>query len=105
MGGDGKSPYPSQAYAFNRKPGDKLEGWEIIYCLTMGSCFIAVVFGYGNTERESFRSWARREALAREKVVEEGGELEFGKFYSSKDGLTTETVDTMPVRGGGEEEE
>jgi hypothetical protein len=28
------------------------------------------------------QSWARREAIARMKIKEEGGEVEFGKYYS-----------------------
>ena len=89
---------------FSSKPGDPLEGWEGMYVLVMGLCTGALVFGYGNTERESFREWARREALAREKIVEEGGELEFGKFYSGKEGFSVESIDVMPVKGGAEDE-
>ena len=29
------------------------------------------------------KGWARQEALAREKVIEEGGEIEFGKYYGT----------------------
>ena len=85
------------------QPGAPLEGWEGIYLIVMGSCTLLLVFGYGNTQRESFREWARREALARERVIEDGGELEFGKFYSSKEGYAVESIDVMPVKGGDEE--
>ena len=87
------------------QPGQPLEGWEFIYALTMGLSAGAPIFGYGNTDRESFREWARREAVARERIVEEGGELEFGKFYSSKEGYAVESIDVMPVKGGSVEEE
>ena len=30
------------------------------------------------------QAWARREALARMKIREEGGEVEFGKYYSEQ---------------------
>merc|ERR1719235_2830607 len=103
-GEEGKSPYPSQAYAFGREPGAPLEGWEGMYVLVMGLCTGVLVFGYGNTERESFREWARREAFAREKIIEEGGEIEFGKFYSSKEGYSVESIDVMPVKRIGEDE-
>ena len=76
-----------------------------MYALTMGLSAGALIFGYGNTDRESFREWARREAVARERIVEEGGELEFGKFYSSKEGYVVESIDVMPVKGGSVEEE
>lgn len=32
------------------------------------------------------QTWAKREAIARMKVVEEGGEIEFGKYYGPGDG-------------------
>ena len=86
------------------QPGAPLEGWEGMYVLVMGLCTGVLVFGYGNTERESFREWARREALAREKIIEEGGEIEFGKFYSSKEGYSVESIDVMPVKRIGEDE-
>lgn len=28
-----------------------------------------------------FQEWARREAIARKKVVDNGGEVKFGKYY------------------------
>lgn len=90
-------------FMFILQPGHPTEGWEGIYMFVMGFCTLALVFGYGNVQRESFREWARREALARERVVEEGGELEFGKFYSSKEGYAMESIDVMPVKGGEEE--
>ena len=43
-----------------------------------------------------YQAWARREALAREKVVEAGGEIEFGKWYQSVQFEESE-IDNMPV--------
>jgi hypothetical protein len=43
-----------------------------------------------------FQAWARREAIAREKIMENGGEVEFGKWYQSAKFEETE-IDLMPV--------
>ena len=42
------------------------------------------------------QEWARDEAKAREAIVEGGGEIEFGKWYS-KPTFQEEAVDAMPV--------
>ena len=42
---------------------------------------VALVLGYNTGSRETFRDWARLEALAREDVVANGGEVEFGKIF------------------------
>jgi hypothetical protein len=44
----------------------------------------------------SCQAWARREALAREKVVENGGEIEFGKWYQTVQ-FQEDEIDNMPV--------
>lgn len=44
----------------------------------------------------SNQAWARREALAREKVVENGGEIEFGKWYQSVQ-FQEDEIDNMPI--------
>ncbi len=56
-----------------------MEGWEIIYGATFIGTTLALVLGYNTGARETFRDWARKEALAGEEVVENGGEIEFGK--------------------------
>lgn len=66
-------------------PSYKVEGWEATSFFTM---FVGVVMaccvGYTNTDPDhDYRAWARREALTRMKIKEEGGEVEFGKWYSS----------------------
>ena len=43
------------------------------------------------------QNWARNEALAREKVVENGGTIEFGKWYQYPT-FTAEAIDTMPTQ-------
>ena len=43
------------------------------------------------------QGWARREALAREKVVENGGTIEFGKWYQYPT-FTAEGIDNMPTQ-------
>ena len=90
--------YPDAAYPFGLVPGKPKEGWEYITLATYMGCFVALVFGLsakGNSD--SFTEWARREALAREAVVENGGEIEFGKYYQTPvyeaDGVEG---DTMP---------
>ena len=55
-----------------------MEGWEIIYGTTFLGTTLALVLGYNTGARETFRDWARKEALAREEVIENGGEIEFG---------------------------
>ena len=41
-------PYPDEAYAFGRKPGTPLEGWEIITAATFIICFGLLVFPSGD---------------------------------------------------------
>lgn len=42
------------------------------------------------------QEWARREAIAREKLMDEGVEIEFGKWYQSAKFQENE-IDLMPT--------
>lgn len=87
--------YPEKPYLFGIKPGDKLEGWEII---TWGSYFIAFVgcsVGLYSSDTDTFQDWARREAIARNVIIENEGTIEFGKYYQSKT-YEFEDEDTAP---------
>lgn len=68
--------YPNEQYLFGIKPGDKAEGWEVPVWGVYTICFAIAAFGMGMkaTGVEEFQSWARREAIARERVREEGGD-------------------------------
>ena len=56
-----------------------------------------LVFGFDVKGGENFREWAKKEALAREKVIENGGEIEFGKYYSKSEFEPAEDLDGMPT--------
>lgn len=43
-------PYPDEAYAFGRKPGTPLEGWEIITAATYIICFGLLISDMGDNE-------------------------------------------------------
>ena len=76
--------YPETAYPFGLSPTRKTEGWEAFTWVTYAACFAALAFGLsakGNSD--SFTEWARREALARETVKENGGEVVFGTYYAN----------------------
>ena len=62
----------------------------------MVSCAGILVFGYGGSHEENFREWARREAVYREKAVENGTEIEYGKHYSFSQYEPSEDLDGMP---------
>ena len=60
-----------------------------------------LIFQYTQTyvlthTRMYVQEWARREAIAREKVMEEGGEIEFGKWYQNAKFQENE-IDNMPT--------
>ena len=61
----------------------------------MGLSVIALVVFYGSKNDQTFREWARMEAIAREKHIENGGELEFGKYYSVME-YEQEAIDQHP---------
>ncbi len=73
--------YPDQAYPFGLTPNYKTEGWEVITWVTYAACTLLLVVGVGSQNNDTFKSWCRREALARETHEENGGEVEFGKYY------------------------
>jgi len=89
------APYPSEAHPFGLVPGAPAEGWELITYSTYLACFLLLTVGMSSKENDSFTAWARREALAREEVVANGGEIEFGKYYQNRGYEETE-MDTMP---------
>ena len=90
--------YPDQAYPLGLTPDWKPQGWEGVTIVTYIACTVAIVFGVGNKEDDSFKGWCRREALAREKHEENGGEVEFGKYYSAPSYTLEEgNLDAMPV--------
>eukprot|EP01041_Mallomonas_annulata_P012784 gene12783-26954_t len=87
---------PSEAYPFGRIPGTPLEGWEIITAVTVFACTALLTTNIYFSHDENFQMWAKREALAREKIIENGGEIEFGKYYSDSTNFVSEEVDKMP---------
>lgn len=90
--------YPDEAYPFGLSPGKQTEGWEYITLLTYAGCFIALTFGMATKSNDSFTDWARREAIARESVKENGGEIEFGKYYQNAEyELSGDQGDAMPT--------
>ncbi len=91
-------PYPDQAYPLGLVPGAKSEGWEGVTIVTLLACTIVIVFGTNAKDDDSFKSWCRREALAREAHTENGGEVEFGKYYQKVDFAPNDFNDAMPER-------
>lgn len=90
-------PEYEKAYPFGRKPGTPLgmEHYGAIIVMTVCSAIIFYVCWY---PQESLRVWALKEAIERNKILEEGGEIEFGKYYHEHSGkYTVEEVDQMPV--------
>jgi hypothetical protein len=75
--------HEEQAYFLGIKPGSPWEGFEVIYGLTILSCTLVVVGGSFMKTDVDFQTWARREAEAREKIIEKGGEIEYGKYYQT----------------------
>eukprot|EP01039_Chlorochromonas_danica_P008666 gene8665-9550_t len=86
-----------KAFLFGIDPAHKTasEGWETItaltYLLTAG-VFITIFL---TRDTEAFSTWARAEALARERILANGGEVEFGKYYSGHTFSETE-LDKVP---------
>lgn len=99
LGGTGKpgpydlphQGYPTEAY-FGGKKNYQWEGWEGITAFTYITCGLALCFM--TKPFNSFRDWANREALAREKRVENGEEVEFGIYYQ-----TIKYVDNKEMSG------
>lgn len=90
-----KASYPTEAF-FGGSKEHKFEGWEYITVFTYIVSFGVVYFGLNTNGLDRFREWARREADARAVIKENGGEIEFGKFYQVAE-YTEEDVDTMPA--------
>ena len=91
-------PYPNEPYPLGIVPGKKSEGWEAITYACYVGCALWLVLGLSTKENDGFKAWARREALAREAAVENGEEIQFGKYYSAGDrGYEEDEIDTMPV--------
>lgn len=88
--------YSDVAYPFGLGPGYKTEGFEVITLVTYLACFGYVAFGLAAKENDSFNDWCRREALAREKHIANGGAVEFGKYYQSSS-YEEDALDNMPV--------
>ena len=80
MGG-GHDGHEEQAYFLGIRPDSPYEGFELIYGLTIFSSLLVMVGGSMMNDKDDFLTWARREALAREQVIANGGDVEFGKYY------------------------
>jgi hypothetical protein len=80
MGGDSHGS-EEQAYFLGMKPGAPSEGFEMIYAITMISTLTVLIGGSYMRDQETFMKWSMREAIAREKLIEKGGVVEFGKYY------------------------
>lgn len=99
MGGGGGHDHGAeeQAYFLGMKPGTPSQGFEVIYAVTMISCLAVIVGGSAMKQEDSFSTWAKREAVAREKVLENGGEIEFGKYYQGTKFVDGEGLQAAPV--------
>jgi hypothetical protein len=75
--------YSETPYFLDMAPGQQSEGYEIITIFTYLACTGILVFNIGAKDNETFRTWCRREALAREEHIAKGGEVEFGKYYQT----------------------
>jgi hypothetical protein len=67
--------------------------------MTYGTYFVCatiLIVGLNAKGGDEFKEWARREALAREKVKENGGDVIFGNYYQ-KVTYQAEEVDQMPT--------
>ncbi len=74
---------PKENVMFGKRGGEP-EGWEFIYCWGMGGSFLFVALGLYFRPDTTLTGWARDEALVREQIVAEGGELEVGRNYSQE---------------------
>lgn len=74
-----------------------MEGWEIITALTYIISFGIIYFGTSQTKDfDKYKDWARQEAKARAIFVENGGEVEFGKWYQTEE-YELEAIDAIPT--------
>eukprot|EP01033_Poteriospumella_lacustris_P016417 gene16417-11736_t len=77
--------YPQEAHPFgiDFSKGYKAEGWELTTALVYSIMFGMFVYHtYDEKRDDDFGQWAKREAEARLNILEEGGEVQFGKYYS-----------------------
>jgi hypothetical protein len=51
----------------------------------------------GANTKESFTSWARTEAEKRQEILADGGEIEFGKYYSTASYEKDEEKGKIPI--------
>eukprot|EP00596_Hydrurales_sp_CCMP1899_P010803 CAMPEP_0119034836 /NCGR_PEP_ID=MMETSP1177-20130426/1855_1 /TAXON_ID=2985 /ORGANISM="Ochromonas sp, Strain CCMP1899" /LENGTH=141 /DNA_ID=CAMNT_0006992605 /DNA_START=155 /DNA_END=580 /DNA_ORIENTATION=+ len=94
-----KHTYGETAHPFGIGPeGYKLEGWEYMFYGTLIICTLMLSVGRYARPDDSIQNWARREALAREKHKENGGEVEFGVYYQlPKYELSADDEHQMPT--------
>lgn len=62
----------------------KWEGWEPIVYVTYAASALVLIVGISNKPQTSILQWAREEALARMKIEDDGGEVEFGTHYAKE---------------------
>eukprot|EP01031_Cornospumella_fuschlensis_P026631 gene26631-32181_t len=76
--------YPAQGTFLGIHPTEatKSEGWELPTYLFYVGMFAFVYAAI--SKPDEFKDWARREALAREKVLARGGVVEFGTYYQTR---------------------
>lgn len=99
MGGGGGhhgGHHEEQAYFLGIRPDSPYEGFEVIYGLTILGSFLVVAGGASMKTDDDFLTWARREALAREQVIANGCEVEFGKYYHKTE-YKEETLGAPPT--------
>jgi len=65
------------------------QGWEIPSIGTILICALLMIFG--DHKRDNFDNWCMNEARARIAIKAEGGEIEFGKWYSDQKSVITST--------------
>ncbi|KAJ8604067.1 hypothetical protein CTAYLR_001758 [Chrysophaeum taylorii] len=99
----GAGPQPKHGTLFGETAETKWEGWEPIVYTAYAASAIVLIVGLANKPQTSILQWAREEALARMKILEAGGDVQYGVHYSnSKITFSKEDVGELPVQ---EEEE
>ena len=91
--------YPTEAYPLGVGPSRANEGWEAITISTYVICLatVALALSGGANTKESFTSWARTEAEKRQEILADGGEIEFGKYYSTASYEKDEEKGKIPI--------
>jgi hypothetical protein len=114
------------AYAPGMSSDYKYEGWEFISFGVVIICgailyFVPQMTGHETLKvtfplisslmivislmRDVPKDWAKREALAREKVRAQGVEIEFGKYYQGVTFKENDELGGIPIEEGAEQEE